>query len=220
MKQKLEERLDRYNNFYAAIDLGLPSGTKWANMNVGATKSEECGGYYAWGETEEKEEYTLDNYKFRESYCDQYLIKNRDCWDWMKDDIYCFQECVIDFESMDDIAYTKYDVAPVKWGSPWRIPRISELEELYENCSIEDDFVFADELVMKITGANGNSLFLPYGKYWSSIKNGKDKAKAYCFDFDGIFNHSNSEYRDRGLLIGPVFDISEIEDDIIIKKNS
>lgn len=40
-----------------AIDLGLPSGTKWASCNVGATKPEEYGGYYAWGETEEKSKY-------------------------------------------------------------------------------------------------------------------------------------------------------------------
>ena len=39
---------------HEAIDLGLPSGTKWATCNVGANKPEEYGGYYAWGETEEK----------------------------------------------------------------------------------------------------------------------------------------------------------------------
>ena len=40
-----------------AVDLGLPSGTKWASWNVGATKPEDYGGYYSWGETEEKEVY-------------------------------------------------------------------------------------------------------------------------------------------------------------------
>ena len=47
------------------IDLGLPSGTKWACSNVGATTPEEYGGYYAWGETEEKGVYSKDTYKFR-----------------------------------------------------------------------------------------------------------------------------------------------------------
>ncbi|MBO4314551.1 MAG: hypothetical protein J5867_01100, partial [Prevotella sp.] len=46
------------------IDLGLPSGTKWASYNVGASKPEEYGGYYAWGETEEKEVYNQDTYKY------------------------------------------------------------------------------------------------------------------------------------------------------------
>lgn len=39
------------------IDLGLPSGTKWACCNVGAQKPEDYGGYYAWGETAEKNSY-------------------------------------------------------------------------------------------------------------------------------------------------------------------
>lgn len=41
-----------------AIDLGLPSGTKWASCNVDAAKPEKYGGYYAWGETSEKK-YTI-----------------------------------------------------------------------------------------------------------------------------------------------------------------
>ena len=44
-----------------AIDLGLPSGTKWASCNVGATKPYEYGGYYAWGETSEKKNLQLEH---------------------------------------------------------------------------------------------------------------------------------------------------------------
>lgn len=47
-----------------AIDLGLPSGTKWCCCNVGASKPEEYGGYYAWGETHEKQYYDTDNYQY------------------------------------------------------------------------------------------------------------------------------------------------------------
>ena len=46
------------------VDLGLPSGTKWATMNLGATSPEGYGNYYAWGETTTKSSYTLDNYKW------------------------------------------------------------------------------------------------------------------------------------------------------------
>ena len=46
------------------VDLGLPSGTKWATCNVGATKPEEYGAYYAWGETKAKDVYDVATYKY------------------------------------------------------------------------------------------------------------------------------------------------------------
>ena len=49
---------------HQAIDLGLPSGTKWASCNVGSNKPEEYGDYYAWGETTTKKEYSKDNYRY------------------------------------------------------------------------------------------------------------------------------------------------------------
>lgn len=45
------------------VDLGLPSGTMWATMNVGASRPEDLGDFFAWGETDSKEFYTLENYK-------------------------------------------------------------------------------------------------------------------------------------------------------------
>ena len=44
------------------VDLGLPSGTKWAACNLGATKPEEYGDYYAWGETKGKTSFYWRNY--------------------------------------------------------------------------------------------------------------------------------------------------------------
>ena len=49
-------------NDHEAVDLGL--SVKWATCNVGAESPEEYGGYYAWGETEEKSSYTLENYNY------------------------------------------------------------------------------------------------------------------------------------------------------------
>lgn len=46
------------------VDLGLPSGTLWATCNVGATNPEDYGDYYAWGETEVKNEYKWNTYKY------------------------------------------------------------------------------------------------------------------------------------------------------------
>ena len=58
-----DTKSDPYNG-HEYVDLGLPSGTKWAACNVGATKPEEFGGYYAWGETEEKSNYDWNTYKW------------------------------------------------------------------------------------------------------------------------------------------------------------
>ena len=90
-----------------AIDLGLPSGTRWAAYNIGATKPEETGGQYAWGEIETKEEYTSDNY----------LYNHKDLG--------------------SNICGTEYDVANVKWGGNWQMPTRKQFEELINKCSHE-----------------------------------------------------------------------------------
>lgn len=48
------------------VDLGLPSGTLWATLNIGASSIYDPGYYFAWGELEPKSYYDFDNYKFRE----------------------------------------------------------------------------------------------------------------------------------------------------------
>ena len=61
------------------VDLGLPSGTKWATMNVGAESPEDYGDYFAWGETQPKSSYTLENYKWYDSAngnYTKYIIEN------------------------------------------------------------------------------------------------------------------------------------------------
>ena len=53
-----------YVNGYGYVDLGLPSGTKWATCNVGATTPEDYGNYYAWGETTPKTTYNSSTYTY------------------------------------------------------------------------------------------------------------------------------------------------------------
>ena len=53
-----------YLNGYGYVDLGLPSGTKWATCNVGANSPTAYGNYYAWGETKPKSIYNIDTYKY------------------------------------------------------------------------------------------------------------------------------------------------------------
>lgn len=145
------------------IDLGLPSGTKWACCNVGAEKPENYGSYFAWGETAEKTRYYWDTY----THCDGSYST---CHDIGK-----------------DIAGTQYDAATVNWGSPWVMPSKEQMEELKNNCTLEwttENGVNGLRFTgLRFTGPNGASIFLPtagsrrgddlynagsYGLYWSS----------------------------------------------------
>ena len=128
-----------------AIDLGLPSGTKWACCNVGASRPEEYGGYFAWGETSEKNVYyAASNYAYYDTQSHKY----------------------IDIGS--DIAGTSYDVAHVCMGEPWQMPTHDQQLELINNCTKKrtklnevNGFLFI--------GINGNSVFLPLaGRRWSN----------------------------------------------------
>ncbi len=88
-------------NGHEWVDLGLPSGLKWATCNVGANKPEDYGNYYAWGETKTKSSYTRDNYV-------TYIKKSSDIG--------------------GDV---RYDAARANWGSTWRLPTQAEYEELH-----------------------------------------------------------------------------------------
>ena len=102
---------------YNYVDLGLTSGTKWATMNVGASKAQEYGNYYAWGETTTKETYDwntyLDGIMSSSSYCGTYM-------DALK--------------GVTDIAGTQYDAAKANWGGKWRMPTHDQQFELMRQC--------------------------------------------------------------------------------------
>ena len=124
------------NNHPHMIDLGLPSGTKWACCNVGTSTPEGYGGYYAWGETEEKEVYDWESY----IYCDG------------------TEETCHDIGA--DIAGTDYDVAHVKWGDPWVMPTKDQFWELLTRTTfswVKQNGVDG----AKFTGYNGQSIFMP-----------------------------------------------------------
>ena len=155
-------------NGHEYVDLGLPSGTKWATCNVGASKPEEYGNYYAWGETTTKSS-SYDNYK------------------WSNDGWYTFTKYntssssgTVDNKTVLELAD---DAARANWGGAWRMPTDAEWTELRENCTwtwITKNGVNGYEVKSKI---NGNSCFLPAagcrygddlngagydGLYWSS----------------------------------------------------
>lgn len=150
------------------VDLGLPSGTIWAGWNVGATSPEESGGYYAWGETEEKTNYSYETYKFWEDIDgdgDLNLINE-----------YTF----IGY----NISGTQYDVARKKWGGSWRMPTKEEFNELISKC-IWVWIQYKGINGYKITGINGNSIFLP-------AVGGKYKIDSYLKDSGGVYSTATS----------------------------
>ena len=128
-----------------AVDLGL--SVLWANMNVDAEVSSECGGYYAWGETAPKERYTWDSYTFgTESALTKYTGVGTPVLE------------------ADD------DVASKNLKGNWRMPTVDEMKKLRSQCywtwssrGGQNGFL--------VTGKNGKSIFLPAaGSYLSSDK--------------------------------------------------
>ena len=185
------------------VDLGL--SVLWARYNVGATSPEEYGEYYAWGETEEKSSYTYENYK----HC---TITG------YEDDGYP----IFYYHNIGkDISGTSYDVAHVKWGNGARMPRLEEIQELVNNCSWSAN-TYNGVKGMRITGQNGNSIFLSFaglrsdecieergydGYYWS----GTDYEEyyygyAYCLFFYDADYSLWDEDRCCGMSVRPVKD--------------
>ena len=194
-----------------AVDLGLPSGLKWASFNLGASNPEEFGDYYAWGETEPQDYYDWATYKWcMGSYGT--LIK------------YCSQSG-IGYNGFSDgrfVLASEDDAAHVKLGGLWRMPKDAEFTELRTKCTWALTTINGIN-GEKVTGPNGNSIFLPAagfraayslyhanvaGNYWSSslYKGGPHEAWSVNFGSNGVVNRSSSSYRCRGLSIRPVCD--------------
>ncbi len=151
-----------------AIDLGLPSGTKWCCCNVGAVRPEAYGGYYAWGETSEKSVYNGGTYDYGSN------------WDG----------CA---SLGADISGTQYDVAHVRMGAPWVMPSHEQQEELMDYCTQEWTSVNGVNGIL-VTGPNDGQIFIPAGGfrlcaesvlagslgiYWSSTQHLDDSYCAY-----------------------------------------
>ena len=119
-----EEPVDPYNG-HDYVDLGLPSGTKWATCNVGAYKPQDYGSYYAWGEIYASSPYSWANYltSFGGS-----LSSYIDCGT-EKDPLASYV-----ISPYPSITGTQYDVAHVKWGGIWGMPTQKQLAELIKNC--------------------------------------------------------------------------------------
>ena len=173
------------------IDMGKAG--KWACCNVGASAPWEYGGYYAWGETEEKDYYGRDTYiHFDGSSSTCHSLGS-------------------------DIAGTQYDVAHVKWGGKWRMPSLDQIKLLL-NCTSEWTEVNGIN-GRKFTAPNGGSIFLPaaggrwndelyyagdYGGYWSSTQYPDGSYYAYGLGFTSGYMDWYGNGRGDGQSVRPV----------------
>lgn len=177
------------------VDLGLPSGTKWATCNVGADTPEGYGDYFAWGETATKETYNWSTYRYSnggEGYNELTKYCNNAEFGYNG-----FTDALTTLEVADD-------AAAVNWGSGWRMPTRNEMNELFNNCTHE--WVTQNGVNgRKFTGSNGNSIFIPatgrrldgsldfdgfYGDYWSSSLYDSSPDLTWGLDFDLYGNYN------------------------------
>ena len=120
-----------------AVDLGLPSGTKWANMNIGATKVTDYGTYFAWGETSG---YSVVGSSTTPAAGNAFNIFSQTRYSWTNGDIshitkYCPEDQTERWglnTTPDNILQIQLgdDAARANWGGNWRMPTKEEMEEL------------------------------------------------------------------------------------------
>ena len=158
------------------VDLGLPSGILWAAYNVDASSPEEYGGYYAWGETEEKSYYGASNYRHFDLSSNTYINIGQ------------------------DISGSKYDVASIKWGDGARLPKLSEISELINKCIWENSSLNGVTGSI-VTGPNGNSIFIPYAGMKYKDEHWNPGIKSYTMSSTIVVETENYSLRDEGGIV-------------------
>ncbi len=190
------------------VDLGLPSGTLWATMNVGASSPEDYGDYFAWGETATKRFCDLETYR----WCNGSYQK----WTKYCTSSYWGYKGFVDNKTELDLAD---DAAFVNWGPEWRIPSLDQIIELLDYCTREWVVMYGVNGYLLTSKLNGASLFLPttgyqYGNsvyyrgtdgyYWSRSLSGSDMFKAHVINFWSVAIYSGSHDRHYGQTVRPV----------------
>ena len=188
------------------VDLGL--SVKWATCNVGASKPEEYGDYFAWGETEPKSFYDWSTYKYCNGSASTLTKYNT-----------VSSRGTVDNKTQLELSD---DAARANWGGSWRMPTDAELTELREQCTWTwtwQNGAWGYIVTSKKSGYNNKSIFLPaagcrfdsslssagsYGNYWSSSLSAFIPSYAYGLDFNSGLVGRNNNYRYYGLSVRPV----------------
>lgn len=161
-----------FENGHEYVDLGL--SVKWATCNVGATTPGDMGGYYAWGETETKSEYSWTNY----------FDSNDSGTKFTK-----YPNGATQLAEEDDVAH-------VVWGGNWRMPTKEEFRELVDNCRwIWTSYNGINGFRVQ-SKENGNFIFIPAddttGHYWSSTP--YQSQNAFYLSFSYILTETTKKY--------------------------
>jgi len=167
---RLFAQQDIADSAHQFVDMGLPSGTKWATCNIGATKPEEYGWYVMWGSIED-----CSNITCSEITCKTYGM-------------------VLENISGDE----NFDIARKQWGGQWRIPTQEEWEELISNSYTFWTTVNGVNGRLLRSTKNGNTIFLPAagrregssvslknqeGRYWAATLDKKQKSSQWAAAF-------------------------------------
>lgn len=193
---------------YTWVDLGLPSGTRWATCNVGATQPEEYGDYIAWGELSAKDAtYDWVNYDLCEGsatsltrYCTASANGHRD------------DKRVLD---------TADDAAAQRWSTRWTMPTAEQMAELFNTAYTTSEWITQGGVYgRKVTSrANGSSIFLPAagykseyglnsdgnGGYYATRNLADPSTKALGLNFgESTITPDNAVFRCNGQTVRPV----------------
>ena len=190
-----------------AVDLGLPSGTLWADRNVGAKAPEDYGAFFSWGNTE-------PHYPMHKGI------------DWGDNDDAFDKENAFssdNYEKSDGYKLNgdidlSHDAARINMGKPWQMPTSEQFQELYDNCTWERKTLNGINGYLVTSKINGNSIFFACsgycygtslsnrgsgGVYWSSSY--YSAADAYYLYFDSSNVHpQGSDYRRYGFSVRAV----------------
>lgn len=193
---------------FDVVDLGL--SVNWASSNIGATKPEESGTYYAWGETSGKTNFSWENYKWLDP--SSYTLTK-----YCGDPEYGYNGYVDSKTKLDNAD----DVARTILGDGWRMPTRAEFEELFnpKNCTVVWEELNGVNVVKLTSLKNGKVLYLPavgiydedtlyysgtYGAYWTSTFSPDDPTNAFFFTFDSSTHNTDTGYRYRGCPVRAV----------------
>ena len=196
-------------NGHEYVDLGLPSGTLWATCNVGSSKPEDYGDYYAWGETQTKNIYDWDTYKYTTGK-----------WVLTK---YCCNSVYVDNGFIDNLTtlLSEDDAATTNWGNGWCMPTKEQWDELLQNTSNKWKRQNGVKGIL-FTARNGKSIFLPaagcrrfdsssgntyagiQGFYWSRSLNTDNPVCAWFLFFHSDYSRMEDLGRGSGSRVRPV----------------
>jgi hypothetical protein len=206
-----------------AVDLGLPSGTKWANMNVGALYPWGYGLFFAWGETkgytsvpegtpDDKGKYTMTDHSFNWASYKWCNGTNDSMTKYCTDSAYGTVDGETSLSAADD-------AAQANWGGQWVMPTYDEMKELVDNTTCENTTLNGVKGWKYTSNINGNSIFLPaagyrdgdwlgyqseYGVYWTATLGSSKSNTAFGYYKSNDYQYLINFVRYEGSSVRPV----------------